>query len=73
MRSVKAFTVAMALFLAACGSSTDSKSEPPPVKDTVFGDMAGTMDRAKGVQDTLMQDKQHLDQAVDSAENKKEE
>jgi hypothetical protein len=73
MRGVRAFTLLAALFVTACGSSTDSKSEPPPVKETVFGDMVGTMDRAKGVQDTVMQGKQNVDQAVESAETKKQE
>jgi hypothetical protein len=73
MHGARAFTLMAALFVTACGSSTDSKSDPPPVKDTVFGDMVGTMDRAKGVQDTVMQGKQHVDEAVESADNKKQE
>ena len=72
MHSIRAFAIVLAIVLTGCGSSNDSKS-PPPVKDTVFGDLVGTMDRAKGVQDTVMQDKQRLDQAIETTENKKEE
>jgi hypothetical protein len=57
------------LGLVACGSSSDSPKEPPPVKDTAFGDMVGTMDKARAVEDTTMQHKEELDRALNAAEN----
>jgi hypothetical protein len=73
MRSVRVIIAGAVFMLGACGQSTESKTEPPPVKETVFGDMVGTMDRAKGVQDTVMQDKQHVDEAIEAADSKKPE
>ena len=58
-----------AMLLTACGQAEEPKRpEPPPVKDTVFGDMVGTMDKARGVEATLQQDKEALDRAVEQAE-----
>jgi hypothetical protein len=54
--------------LAACSPSPDEQREPPPVKDTVFGDTVSTMDKARSVEDTTMQHKQELDRAVQDAE-----
>jgi hypothetical protein len=50
--------------LAGCGSS--EAPEPPPVKDTVFGDMEATKDRARAVEDVTMQQKKSLDEAIDA-------
>jgi len=54
--------------LVGCGDQSKT-TEPPPVKDTVAGDLVGTMDRARGVEDTSMQHKEELDRALDAAEN----
>jgi hypothetical protein len=48
------------LALSSCGSA-----EPPPVQDTVVGDMVGTMDRARSVETTTLQHKQALDEAIE--------
>lgn len=58
------------MVLGGCGSSAEHEapSEPPPVKDTAFGDMVGTMDKARGVQDSVDTHKQELDRQVQSAE-----
>jgi hypothetical protein len=58
------------LVLGACGGGAEPAAppDPPPVKDTVFGDMAGTMDKARGVQDTVNAQKQELDRQVQAAE-----
>jgi hypothetical protein len=55
--------------LAACGSDSEAPREPMPVKDTVAGDLIGTMDKARAVEDTTMQHKEDLDRALDDAEN----
>lgn len=52
--------------VTACGSGGESEQPaPPPVEDTAFGDAVGTMDRARGVEDTTLQHKQDLDRAID--------
>jgi hypothetical protein len=60
-----AFTV-----LGGCGGSAehDAPAEPPPVEDTAFGELTGTMDRARGVQDTVDAQKQEMDRQLRSAE-----
>lgn len=65
--SLLALAMAGCLGLSACGSS--EPPEPPPVKDTVFGDMEATKDRARAVQDVTMQQKKSLDEAIDSQSN----
>ena len=61
-----------ATLLLGCGSSSEPP-EPPPVKDTAFGDMVGTMDKARGVQDTVDAQKQQTDQQIDAAEGQSAE
>jgi len=56
--------IALAGTLPACSSS--EPPEPPPVKDTVFGDMEATKDRARAVEDVTMQQKKSLDEAIDA-------
>lgn len=57
--------------LGGCGggsSEPDDRPQPPPVEDTVFGDTVGTMDKARGVQDTVDTHKQDLDRQMDANE-----
>jgi hypothetical protein len=65
-----AMAAATTMLLAACGQSSEEQKrpEPPPVKDTVFGDMVGTMDKARGVEATLQQDKEARDRAMEQSE-----
>ena len=64
-----AFALALVAMLAACGATEDSpRAEPPPVEETAFGDMVGTMDKARGVEDATLQHEQSLDAAVDASE-----
>jgi hypothetical protein len=65
-RLLAALLVAAAL--TACGGEREPK-EPMEVKDTVFGDMTGTMDKARAVEDTTMQHKQDVDRALEDAES----
>lgn len=61
--------------LSGCGGSSETEAppEPPPVEDTAFGDMVGTMDKARGVQDTVDTHKQDVDQQIQSAEGQSEQ
>jgi hypothetical protein len=70
MRVVRLLAAMLISFgLSACGSDSEAPNEPPPVKDTVAGDLVGTMDKARAVEDTTMQHKEDLDRAMDAAEN----
>lgn len=60
-----------ALMLSACGAAdedADSAKETPTVDDTAFGDMVGTLDKAKGVQDTVDAHKKATDRRLDEGE-----
>lgn len=57
-----------ALLLAACGSE-QKPAEPPPLEDTAFRDMAGAMDKARGVEATLQQQQEALDRTLQENEN----
>lgn len=61
-------TAAVLCILGGCNSRPQPPAEPPPVKDTAFGDMVGTMDKARGVQDTVDAQKQALDQQLNASE-----
>ena len=58
----------ISVLLAACGSADEPRKPPPPVEDTVFRDTVVTpIEKAKGVEDTVMQQKRDVDQAVDES------
>jgi hypothetical protein len=63
-----AMTLSSAVLLGACGAADEPQREPapPPVEETAFGDMVGTMDKARAVEDTA---KQRMDQLNDALEN----
>ena len=57
-----------ALVLSACGAGgkdAEPEAETPAVEDTAFGDMVGTIDKAKGVQDTVDSHKQEVDRRLE--------
>ena len=59
----------MSVWLAACGSAEEPR-KPPPVEDTVFRDTVVTpIEKAKGVEDTVMEQKRGVDQAVEESEH----
>jgi hypothetical protein len=53
--------------LAACGSE-QKPTTPPPVEETVFRDMAGAVDKARAVEDTVQEQKKAMDRALDENE-----
>ncbi len=60
------------LLLASCGSARDDttvgeEAGAAPIEDTVAGDLAGAMDRARSVEDTVLEQKRDLDRAIDEA------
>jgi hypothetical protein len=59
---------AVLCIFSGCNSKPAPPAEPPPVQDTAFGDMVGTVDKARGVQDTVDAQKQALDQQLKAAE-----
>jgi hypothetical protein len=54
--------------LNACGGGPDEPREPMPVKDTVFGDTVGTMDKARAVEGTMRQRNDDLNEALEKGE-----
>jgi hypothetical protein len=68
MKRVIALTLVSG-WLAACTSHDDAKqSEPPPVRDTAFGDLVRAEDKARGVQDTVMKQKEEADRQLEQQE-----
>lgn len=55
-----------AMLLGACGSAPPTP--PPPVEDTVFKELKGAEDKAHGVTDTVMQQKDTTDQQIGDQE-----
>lgn len=58
------YAVALAAVLGGCGSAGEPQAEPPPVEETAFGDMVGTMDKARAVESTMQQHKDALDKSI---------
>ena len=67
MTAARKWLPALVAFLGLCACG--AQEEPPPVKDTVFGDAVGAMDKARAVENTTLQHKEELDRAMDEAEN----
>lgn len=66
-RSLFAIAVALSA-LIACGQGEPApEPTPPPVEDTAFGEMVGTLDKARAVEDTTMRHKEELDRQLDDA------
>ena len=67
-RAITVVSMALATsLLAACGSKPEPT--PPPVADTVAGDMAGAMDKARAVEGTMQEHKDALDRTLQQNEN----
>jgi hypothetical protein len=62
------FAAVLAALLSSCGSGEQSQGFPLPVQDTVFGEMVGTMDKARAVESTMQQHKDALDEAVEEGD-----
>jgi outer membrane lipoprotein-sorting protein len=64
--------VSMLATVSGCGQdrAPEEPPSPPPVKDTVFKDMSGAMDKARSVEGTTMQQKENMDRAVQEAEGR---
>lgn len=59
--------VPLVLVLAACGSR--QSEEPAAVEDPVSKEMATAMDKARGIEVTLQQQKDNLDRTLQENEN----
>lgn len=71
MSAARRFPLALiaALMLSACDAGsedTEPKAATPTVDEPAFGDMVGTIDKAKGVQDTVDSHKEEMDRRLDA-------
>jgi hypothetical protein len=69
-----ASAVALSALLGGCSAQQQDDGAEPVANDaakgTVFKEMAGTLDKARGVEDTAAQQQQQLDRALEQAEGK---
>jgi hypothetical protein len=60
----------MSLLLAACGSADEPRKPPPPLEETMFRDLAVTpIEKAKNVENVVMEQKRATDRAVEQTES----
>ena len=60
----------VSLLLAACGAADEPRKPPPPVEETVFRDTVVTpVQKARDVENVVMDQKRAVDQAVDENES----
>ncbi len=52
-------------WLVACGG--EAPPEEPEARDGAFDDLTGTLERAGAVEDTVLEQKDRLDRAIDDA------
>lgn len=72
MQTRSSFTLlgAVILLLVGCGAAEDSseRPEPTPVEETAFGEMVGTLDKARSVEGAVLQQKEDVDRALQESE-----
>jgi len=66
----RVLVLALSLTFAGCGSgeNSDEKEEPVEDQETVFDPLVGSIDKAKGVEEQIMQSKDRIDQAIAESE-----
>lgn len=70
---MKLFSIVVICMLAACGSPEDTPSRSSATGDeasreSIFDPMVETIDKAREVEDIVMQQKQQMDEALKSME-----
>lgn len=63
------FLPLVALAIAACGGAPDQEAEPAADQESVFDPLTETLDRAKGVEDTLRQSAEERRRQLEEEEN----
>ncbi len=66
---MKLFSIALIFLLAGCGSSEDTASKSNETggeasRESVFDPMVESLDKAREVEDVVMQQKQQMDEAL---------
>lgn len=63
-------SVLLLVFLGACSHRGAVEEPQPAMQGTVFDDTVETLERARGVQDTVLQQKEQLDQQLSESEGR---
>lgn len=61
--------LAIAMALVACGSSDEAVEAEPTVGKEIADDYNRQLEKARAVEDQVMQQKQKIDEALEAAEN----
>ena len=61
--------LAIVATLAACGSPDEAGEEEPTVGKQIADDYNRQLDKARAVEDQVMQQKRQIDEALEAAEN----
>ena len=75
---MKLFSITLMFILAGCGSSDDTSSGSSEAsveknEESVFDPMVDTLDKAREVEDIVMQQKEQMDEALKRMEGETEE
>jgi len=67
---MKSLLIVLTLCIAACGGGGDSGRDQAAKEDieTVFDPLVSTIDKAKGVEATVLQSKDDIDKALEEAD-----
>jgi hypothetical protein len=69
MQMLRVFAALLAaLILNACGRADEDVSEPAPVEQTAFGEMVGTVDKARAVEGTVLRQKEDMDRTLQESD-----
>ena len=68
MRRQSYFVIALMVFGAGCGESNDVEEIPAADTETVFDPLTDALDRARGVEETLLQSAEERRRQLEEAE-----
>lgn len=64
-------SIVLLVALCACGGQDGaSRAEPPVIEETAFGEVVGTMDKARAVEDVTRQRTEQLNEALENEQDR---